>query len=287
MGNKRLDSTSDDGISLDSLPKLLRDKIDYDNEVAGRETGRARRFLSSDRDHDADSQAKKEERRFNALLRLLQDPNYARLYSQAANAVTNAEEATNRALRKLDEKAELASQSLNALRDKALELPDGRKVFRAKDGRFLTEDGKDVSDQRGALKGSLEDAPSYEEFKHALETLQDIQRRQRELERYKQDVLNPFKDRLSDTDNPPSEDELHEMIERTEAMPPDARAELASSKPFDLNARTGTQPSAASEYVAAAELNAPDMDAHFRAAANGSFEDPYASPKATVTPKAV
>lgn len=286
MGNERTDLILGDGTSLDSLPKWLRDQIDYNNEIAGRETGRAKRFLTSSRDDDPDSQKKKDERHFNALMRLLQDPNYARLYREAANVITDAEDAVTRALRKLSDKGEEVAQRIKALKDAAAELPDGRKVFRSKDGRLLTEDGKDVSDQRGHVKGSLDSAPSWEEFQRAKETLEDIERRKRELEHYQREVLDPYKQRLSDPDDPPSKDELEEMMHKAKAaMLEDALAEMKSRGA--ANTASAPNTSAADQYVQAAELNAPDLEAHFRAAASAAPENPFASPKAAITPKTV
>lgn len=79
MAGDRKDADQSDGISLDSLPKWLRDMIDLNNESAGRETGRIKRFSLSVSDKSLNAEKEKDERRFNALMRLLQDPHYARI----------------------------------------------------------------------------------------------------------------------------------------------------------------------------------------------------------------
>jgi len=52
----------------------------------------------------------KEERKFNALMRLLQEPDDVRLYRQAANAVNDADEAATRGMLKLTREAQIAAR---------------------------------------------------------------------------------------------------------------------------------------------------------------------------------
>jgi hypothetical protein len=277
--NERIDLMGQEGIALDSLPKWLRDQIDYNNESAGRETGRAKRFLTSDRDDDPHSEKQKGERRFSELLRLLQNPGYAKLYSQAANLVSDAQDAAGRALLGLEREGALVSERIKALKDGAAELPDGRKVFRSKDGRLIAEDGKDVTDRKREITGLKEGTPGWEEFRREQDALAEIERRRREIEAYQREVLDPAKTRLGDTDNPPTPDELEEIIRKTrDAMPPSVRSEY-EARPSIAKAEAPSLPSAADEYVGEVSLASPPIGSHFAAAITGA--EPAAAPQAT------
>jgi len=283
LGNERNDLTQADGIALDSLPKWLRDIIDYNNESAGRETGRARRFFSSDGSDAEISEQKKDERRFSALMRLLQDPEYMRLYGDAVKAVGDAEDAAARAMRKLAREGEVARDRIDGLRDAAAKLPDGRKVFCAADGRIYTEDGQDVSEQKDSVRGLSAGSPTWEEFKRAKEALVDIVRRRREVEDYLRDVVDPAKARLSDPDHPPSDDELKDILNRLKTnQPADVRA--AQEAIAADEGRTFAS-SAAAEYVGEAPLKTPDAFSHFKAASAVVGGDPFAPPALTTAPK--
>lgn len=284
---ERIDVSEGDGINLDSLPKWLRDRIDYNNESAGRNTGRAHRFFNTDDSHDPDSQKKKDERAFNALLRALQDPAYARLYSEAVHSVDDAGRAAERALSKLAGEHEVAQERVQSMRDNAAVLPDGRRVFRAADGRLIADDGKDVSDQRSSIKGLSDTTPGWEEYLRAKETLEELERRQREIEDYERRVLEPYRQRLGDKDHPPKKEELEEIIRKTrEAMPERVRAEMEPRLAGNSSSPDAVKP-AANAYVEAADLGAPEMNAHFKAASSVPFEDPFASPQPLPAPKTV
>lgn len=276
------DLARSEGIALDSLPKWLRDLIDINNEYADRETGRAKRFLASSGEDGPDSEKKKEERQFTALMRLLQDPEYARLYTQAANMVQDIEDAAARALSKLETEGEAAAQKLDEIKDSAATLPDGRRVYQTDDGRLLTEDGEDVSARRGDVRGSTENTPSWEEYKRAKDALDDIERRKREIDDYMRDVIDPLKRRLADPNNPPSKEELEEILRKLrESQPADiARAreqrEPDEAKKF-ANTSTPANSAAADELVPAKGVDAPDMFAQFRSASSVvSNADPFA-----------
>lgn len=284
------DLTRSEGIALDSQPKWLRDLIDINNEIAGRETGRAKRFLVSSDEDGPDSEKKKEERQFSALMRLLQDPEYARLYMQAANTISDIEDAAARALAKLETERESAAQKLDEIKDSAATLPDGRRVFRTDDGRLLTEDGEDVSARRGDVRGLTENTPSWEDYQRAKEALEEIERRRREIDEYMRDVIDPFKRRLADPNNPPSKEELEDIIRKLkENQPADvARAreqyEPDEAKKF-ANTSVPVNSAAADDIVPAKGVDAPDMFAQFRSASSVvSNADPFApmpGPKAS------
>lgn len=270
------DLTRLDGINLDSLPKWLRDSIDINNEMADRDTGRIKRFVSSGHDDDGpDSEKQKAERHFNALMRLLQDPEYAALYGDAVKAVDDAADAAARALDKLALEAEAAGERLQELRDNAAELPDGRKVFRGEDGRLYVEDGTDVTDQRDSIRGLSANTTSWTDYKRGKETAEDIERRRREVEDYLRNVVNPAKIRLGDPNNPPSKDELEDILRRLKKeQPADVLAAQKATEPDEASKLANK--SAADKYVPAAGVSAPPMFAQFRSASSVIGDDPFA-----------
>lgn len=273
-----------DGFALDTLPRWLRDMIDINNEIAGRETGRAKRFSAADDAGNPDAERKKDERRINELLRRLQDPEYAQLYKEAAKLITNADEAVERALRRLERDGELAAEKLDGIKSRAAELPDGRKVFQDKDGRLIAEDGSDVTDKRDTITGLSEGLARWEDYESARKRLEDIERRKRELRDYRDDVLEPARDRLSDPENPPSKEELEDIIKRVRNMPADARAEL-------MKMDAGYKPPVTSGSAAAKEHDGeakigPDMLGQFRLASADIPDESFVSPAPNRQPKA-
>lgn len=145
---ERVDTTD-----LDQIPLWMRDLIEYNQESAGLEIGRRQRFFSrEEREHRLRDESK-EQRRLNELLRLLQNPAYAQLYLEAVETVERLDLAADRTKQKLDRESAEITEHLNKLKAKAAELPDGRKVFRAKDGRLIAEDGVDVNANKDSVTG--------------------------------------------------------------------------------------------------------------------------------------
>lgn len=270
MAKDRIEEMAMDGVNLDSLPRWLRDMIDLNNEMAGRETGRVKRFLTSENAGGPEAQEREKKRRFTDLMRRLLDPEYARLYTETANTITRAEDAAERALLRLDREAGAAGEELEAIRSRAAELADGRKVFLAKDGRIYAEDGSDVTALRGSITGLRDGAPGWEEYKRAAEKLDEIERQRLDIERYRRDVLDPAKQRLGDVDNAPDEDELREIMSGfDEQVPEGMRPEFDAARIPDAEPLSQ---SAAEEYLGSAPLNAPDVLAEFEAA-SASFTE--------------
>ncbi|MBX9917661.1 MAG: hypothetical protein E6Q59_04480 [Nitrosomonas sp.] len=276
MENERKDPmTIPDGMAFESLPSWLRDLIDINNESAGRETGRIKRFSASSRYEGPESQKREKERKLSNLMYLLQNPHYARLYRQAVDAVDEVDRAAARALFKLERESEVAAQRLRELKEAAAQLPDGRRVFQSKNGRIYTEDSEDVTHLRDAMTGLTDVSPSWEEFQEARDHAKDIERRKQEVETYQLEIINPAKERLADTENPLSTEELEHLGTLKDRAPSDVRAqydtlENAPIKTNNMPARN----SVADELFGSYEPNAPKVQNHFKAA---SEHEPYGS----------
>ena len=78
------------------LPKRLQDLEDYQNELAGRETGRAKRFLRPEaRGGQSRERQERERRNWSRLQTLLHtDPAYAAQYNDTMDLLARAEAAT-------------------------------------------------------------------------------------------------------------------------------------------------------------------------------------------------
>lgn len=279
MGGEHGDRERRDGAALDSLPRWLRDFIEYNDELAGRETGRRKRILVSGEDEDTRARDKKERRRFDELLRLLQNPVYAQLYRQATETIERLDTAAERAKRKLACEGEIAAEQLNRLKANAAELPDGRKVFRAKDGRLIADDGTDVTARQDSIKGLSPENSGWEAFRDAQNRLEEVQRQQHEIDDYMRDVIDPARERLADAEHPMTEEELREFQHRAEeTLPSVLRAEVDDLLMDRAEAKTSPQVnSAADEYVGPAGLDAPDLFAQFSAASSVVAYDPFAA----------
>lgn len=280
LAGDRKDMDQADGTALDSLPRWLRDFIDLNNEMAGRETGRARRFLASSESDGPEAEKKKDEQRFNALLRLLQNPEYAQLYREAVDMVERMDVAAERAMRKLTREGEVAAERLDTLKENAAELPDGRKVFRSSDGRLIAEDGADVTDKKDSIKGLSPSTSSWEEFQRAREAADAIERQKREIKDYMQDVIDPARKRLADPEQPMTPDELREFLKQKDAAPAALRTEFDNLLKEKAEAKTAApvNSAAADEYVGKAKLAGPDVFAQFKAKSAVVSDDAFAPP---------
>lgn len=283
MTKDRDDLAGFNGTNLDVLPRWLRDLIDYNNESAGLDTGRMKRFFGEDRSGEMNSEKRREkERRFETLMRLLQDPDYARLYKQVWDAVAQAEEAAKQAMQSLALEGEAARKRLEALRQSAAELPDGTKVYQSKiDGHLYTEDGRDVTDQKDSVAGLSETSPDWEKLKERKAAVDDVEIRERGVETYQRTIIDRAKERLTNEGNAPSDDELRDMLKTLRDTPSaDMRAKLAPSSPQTASIVNTLNNSAADEILGTAALNAPAVAGAFKTAS----EEAYASSSATLLP---
>jgi len=285
LAGDRKDIDQPEGISLESFPKWLRDMIDLNNESAGRETGRIKRFNLPVSDKAINAEKEKEERRFNSLLRLLQDPHYARLYHHAIATVTAAEEAAEKARSKLEQEGVFAEKHRRELLDKAAQLPDGTKVFQSLNGRIYSEYGEDVTHRKDSITEIHHSSPKWEEYQQAKKIEEEIKKRKHDVEHYQREIIDPAKNRLSDVDQPMSAEELEKLVKKMKTeMPVDVRVqhntyELATSRINDP-VRNET----ADELFGSYEPNAPKIQADFKIA----HDEPYGSSATslpTVIPK--
>lgn len=281
--NEQEDKGKPDGVVLDELPRSLRDNVELNNEYAGRETGRAHRFLTGNHSDGANAQERKKDKELRALLRLLQDPEYARLYYKAEQVLDRTSVAVGAALAKNAYEMNDVRRQIEKMRSAAPALKDGRKIFRAADGHVYAEDGTDVTAEAKTISWPPKGA-TWEEYKAEKDRLDALAGQRIEINDYRDGVLNPAKTRLKDEDNPPDKSELNEILRKVGKMPAGVHDELDSTAAPRI-ADTAAEKSAAEEFAGSSGLNAPDLGADFKVAHDGIVEQPAPAPLASLTPK--
>ncbi|MEM6275387.1 MAG: hypothetical protein AAF714_00440 [Pseudomonadota bacterium] len=195
------------------LRRLHQDRDDLNNEMAGRETGRMRRFLPEDDLSPEGIRRKAAKERFTRLMQLLLDPGYRALHATALGALTEAEQATEAALATLAKQAAEAEAAIEHLERQAARLPDGTRVFRDAAGRARQEDGSIVDPLLAEAIVWRGAEPTWEAFAKARERLESLRRSQDEVMLYQANVLGPTRERITDEDAPPSPEELRRIMD--------------------------------------------------------------------------
>ncbi|MEM6537383.1 MAG: hypothetical protein AAF668_06595 [Pseudomonadota bacterium] len=139
---------------------------DQQNEVAGRDVGRMARFLGTDAGPEAERKRReKTEQALSALQQLLSsDPAYKALYESVWEKAERISLAATQALSALERNIASALDTLDEIREAAAQLADGTLVFRATDGRILTENGRVLTGEEADGITWPENAPSWEAF---------------------------------------------------------------------------------------------------------------------------
>ena len=221
-----MDFETEDGLSRlkERFARQAQDHDDLQHEIAGREVGRIGRFLPEKAKFGGASDKKRTERT-EALTRLqilmINNPAYSALWHETVDVVTKAEIAAETALEKAQTRLEEADEAVEAMLDRAARLEDGRSVFRDAQGRVWTEDGELVSGSDADAIDWPPGAPGYEEFKAQKDAAQRARQDIDDIRRYQVDVLGTARDRMSDPENPPSEDELNQIKNGIDSTMPD------------------------------------------------------------------
>lgn len=191
----------DEFISAMQRAKLRAETFsDHQAAIAGRETGRILPRVGQNAPEAESRSAKRFSDTVELLTNLqsmLQDPEYARAYTRVKGLLEEAERLTESALIE----AELA---LEEAVTRSVKLPDGRAIFKDKDGNVRTEDGAIIDVALIAGIDWPDDAPSYEEF-------ESRKRRVDDLREYQVDTLGKARGEMEDEHKPPSADRLEEL----------------------------------------------------------------------------
>ncbi len=213
----------------ESEKRRNQDRDDFNNEVAGRDTGRIKRFLSQEaRDHLEEGKDEKRQEKLSLLdILLMTDPVYAQLYSDVMEKTEQIDRAVNKALMLANQRIDNLETNLADIRGRAQRLSDGTLVYRSQDGAVFSDDGILVSQREiGAVRWEASD-PSWEERREAGEALESAYRKKEEIEEYRDGTLQHAKDRMNDRDNPPDKDELQDLYDSiTNEVPDDVKVNM-------------------------------------------------------------
>lgn len=204
--------------------KREQDIDDLANESSGRFVGRMARFLPEDARPEA--QRSKKEKSRDALTRLamlMQNAKYAALYRETVDLVRDHAVKAEAGLESSHTALSAAGQALETLTDKAAKLhPSGEPVFRDENGNAVRADGTPLTPDEAASVVWPDDAPSYEEYLQAKTAYAEAQA-QFDAWRNYQLYLGTVQNRLDDSDNPPTADELKVIQKRIQSMSPESQ----------------------------------------------------------------
>lgn len=268
-----------DSEALDSRAARERDMIDLNNEIAGRDTGRAARFFASggSASYAQAEEKKKEERRMTMLAYLLaNDAQYAATYTRVLDKLQRAQDAARRAMLDISQRLDVANTRLDDMRARAAELPDGTKVFRSeKSGDVYTQEGRKLTDQERSTVEIPNDAPSHEEYQHAKHSRDEAQEQKRQVEGYEREVLHPALRRMHDEDDPVLREEMEKIEHHAdEAMPDIMRQQITK---YDQSQSPTSKPAAVYMTMGDANPDLPDLNAAFSQASSAAPPAPVAS----------
>ena len=216
--------------SIDALAEKRRrdEHDDYHHAFAGREVGRMARFLPREARGPQSKERRERERALQTALDiLLANSAYAALHGDVTDFAARAETAAEIAMQEAEQDLAGAEESLRDTVENANKLPDGTAVFKRADGTVRTEDGCIVEGDE--LDGIVwrDDAPTYEDYLRRKAAVEEARKRIEDIRRYQVDVLGHARDRLNDTDNPPSIEELERIQKNIEdRMPPSVESKL-------------------------------------------------------------
>lgn len=202
----------------------LQNLTDFQNEMAGRETGRQKRYfphrLTSAEQINKEQEEWAEE--ITALmLRLQNDAVYAKLYHDMMDMLSEAELKTDAALNVRLNNLDITCKDLENIQANAARLSDGKRVYRNNEGDVYLEDRTKIRD-RDLLDSILwkGDEPTYEEYTTTVTKIETMQSDITDLNDYRINVLGTARDRMEDEDNPVETDEMEELQQRIQNKPP-------------------------------------------------------------------
>ncbi len=217
----------------DLASRRKRGFADLQNEIAGRETGRQARFLTTDGGGSEVDKKRRAERAFrNALDALLaSDPEYRALYEELGEALGAAEANADTVISKLQSDLSALDGEIADMRDRAARLPDGRRVFRFADGRVVDENGETLPIELAEGIQWPIGAPSGEAYFGALEQHDDLSALLSEWHAYRNDTLGGIRDRYDDRDDPMAKGDLRDALGQIANMAP--KTDVLSQSPDD------------------------------------------------------
>ena len=213
------DLTDDDiAKQRDASQRLERD--DYNNAIAGRETGRMTRFGAKSKD-EREAEQRKTERVFrDALDRLMQDAEYRALYEQLGEDLSGAERNADQTIAAIQIAIGTLEDDIADIEARAAKGPDGQLVFKTADGRVVNADGKELPLE--IAEGIIwpPNAPSAEAYFGTREQRSELTTQLAAWQGYRNGALGDIRNRYDDRDTPMSKDDLKDTLDTLDAARP-------------------------------------------------------------------
>jgi hypothetical protein len=200
-----------------------QDLTDFNNELAGRDVGRLRRFLPSTEASSVERTRREQDDRFFWMVASLTLQARQRLLAERLEVLDCV---SIRALNEAERRLERAADALELLRRNATLDERGRRVYRRADGQAaFFEDGRQLTGEECQAVIFREGASTWEEHLEATGSLEHATQERNAIGVYR-DRLHTAQARLAGG-TPLSEAELTELEQGAEAMPDSVSRELA------------------------------------------------------------
>ncbi|MGJ8530380.1 hypothetical protein [Maritalea sp.] len=200
--------------------RLRVDRDDYNDAIAGRDSGRMTRFGGKSRAR-REIEKKKAEKAFrDALDLLLQDPEYRALYETLGESLATAEIEADTVIANLEAALQDLDAQIADMEARAAKGPDGRPVFKTGDGQTVYADGTVLRPE--IAEGIIwpPNAPSGSNYFDAKDRRADGAALLADWQGYRHDTLGGIRDRYDDRENPMSKDAMRDALDSVENMRP-------------------------------------------------------------------
>ena len=174
-------------------------------------------------------------------LLLASDPQYAALYNDTLNLLSEAEAEAETSIARGTKALNDAKAALEDTLSRAARLENGTRVFRDENGAVWDGRGNRVSDDAAASVVWNGNEPTHAEYMERKRHAADVQNFVDDWRNYQTSVLGAARNQLSDPNNPPSREELEEVRQKITEQRPQTQINETS---FDNSLSTdGDKPS--------------------------------------------
>lgn len=203
-----------------------QDRVDFNNEMAGNETGRSARFGIAQ--HRTIKEEEKEKRKRTALENLLQSTAYRTVWTNTISALNSADQAVYDTLIQANDELSHSVKSHQSLLDRAMTLPNGEKAFRDENGGVYNAMGEKLDSQIYMIEwqASHPTWDAYQDSKQKLEQAEDRYDQVRDHELRLADI----REDIEDNNNPLSIDALEKLSTEITAIHADV-SPMIDNKP--------------------------------------------------------
>jgi hypothetical protein len=241
--------------------KARIDSRDFHAELVGLEIGRIPRFFSSTVEALRNGKDANDKDKLSELeWLLLNNARYAALYHKVKDKLNEAEQAVARSLDAINQKLLMNAQELEEMDNRASTLPDGTKVYKSRNGKAYTADGRELTQEEADTVTWKSNAPTREERLNKEREKEALLKSKAEMDDFKQDVVNPMRHK-KDANEVLSEQEMQDFLKKVEKMPSLTTIDT-SQKDSVLSADSPKLQEARSAFGDTG-LNAPNMRGHF------------------------